>query len=143
MKILTKHLLVVLVILILLVSALFFVPTDLLIPKHNRQIEWARSSTEAKIWKFEKTGYSFELRRWIEDGQDGGIGMEVDIVCFSWGERNPDGFDRVISGIEVSKRKEVIERLCSTVGRPSQVMRNFVDSRTEATFVELRKCMWK
>lgn len=143
MKILTKHLLVVLVILILLVSALFFVPTDLLIPKHNRQIEWARSSTEAKIWKFEKTGYSFELRRWIEDGQDGGISMEIAFTYLEWGLRNPDGFDRVTQSIEQNKRAEVVKNLCSIVGETSEETRDLIESRTERTFVEFRKCMWK
>lgn len=143
MKVLTQHLLVVLMILTLVVSALFFVPTDLLIPKHNREIEWARSSTEAKIWKFERTGYSYELRRWIEDGQDGGIGMEVDYAFLEWGERNPYGFDRVTTSIDANKRKEVISRWCSTIGKTSEETRNFIESRTEPTFVEFRKCMWK
>ncbi len=143
MKILTKHILVVLIVLILVVSAIFFVPTDLLIPKHNRQLEWARSSTEAKIWKFEKTGYSYELQRWIENGQDGGIGMEVDFAYFQWGIRNPNGFDRVTTTIEANKRKEVVSRLSSTIGKTSEETRNFVESRAEPTFVEFRKCMWK
>lgn len=143
MKVLTRHLVVVLLMLILVLSAFFFIPTDLLIPKHNRTLEWARSSTEAKIWKFEKTGYSYELRRWIEERHDGGISLEVAFTYFEWGLRNPEGFDRATSSIEPIRRKEVVDWLCSTVGKTSEQSREFVESRNEPTFIEFRKCMWR
>lgn len=143
MKALSRHLVVVLLMLIFLLSAFFFIPTDLLIPKHSRTLEWARSSTEAKIWKFEKMGYSDELRRWIENRHDGGISIEVAFSYFEWGMKNPEGFDSVTSSIEPIRRKEVIEWLCGTVGKTSDQTREFVESRNEPTFVEFRKCMWR
>jgi len=87
------------------------------------------------------TGYSYELRRWIEERQDGGISMEMAFTYLEWGLRNPEGFDGVTSSIEPSKRKEVIEWLCQTIGRPSEQTRIFVESRNEPTFVEFRECM--
>lgn len=143
MKVLTRHLVVVLLMLILLLSASFFIPTDILIPKHSRQLEWARTSTEAKIWKFEKTGYSYELRRWIEERHDGGISMEVAFSYFEWGMKNPEGFDSLTSSIEPIRRKEVIEWLCGAIGKTSEQTQEFVESRNELTFVEFRKCMWR
>jgi len=141
MKIPIKHLVVIPWILNLPPLALFFSPTDLLIPKYNRELEWVRYSTESKIWKYEMTGYSYELRRWIEERQDGGISMEMAFTYLEWGLRNPEGFDGVTSSIEPSKRKEVIEWLCQTIGRPSEQTRIFVESRNEPTFVEFRECM--
>ena len=138
-----KYLAVILLILVLLPVALFFISTDLLIPKYNRELQWARSSTEVKIWKYEMTGYSNELRRWIVERQDGGIGMEMAFTYLEWGLKNPEGFDGITSSIEPNKQKEVIEWLCQTIGRPSEQTRMFVESRNEPTFVEFRKCMWR
>ena len=138
-----KSLVVIPSILLLLITALFFVPTDLLIPKHSRELQWARHSTEAKIWKYEMTGYSYELRRWLQERQDGGISMEIAATYFAWGLENPEEFDGITSSIESRKRTEVIEWLCHTVGRPSEQTRNFVESRDEPTFIEISECMWR
>lgn len=128
---------------LLVAAALLFIPVDLLIPKTNRELSWARTSTEAKIRKFEVFGYAYELRRWIEEPQDGAISMEVAFTLLDWAERNPTQFNKIFVGIDEDKRLAAIDLLCQVVGKPSDQTKDFVESRKEATFLEIRKCLWK
>lgn len=78
-------------------------------------IQQSQIDTERILARFERSGDSTELRRWITDGPTEAPGTQRNLTLGAWAQKSPEKFARVLEGLNSKQRAIFIESFCASV----------------------------